>query len=127
ILGGSCKIKLSQRAALARIGKGAIRMVLRKSRLVTGVLVAALVTTLTGCGQGNTTPEVPKTQETQQEASVQPEEKKFDLEWTVQPTLGTIKGDYHRIEERFRQGHLGTLEVVKNDGEIVHVEFNETT
>lgn len=102
-------------------------MVLRKRRLVTGVLVAALVTTLTGCGQGNATPEVPKTQETQQEASAQPEEKKFDLEWTVQPKLGIIKGDYYKIEERFRQGHLGTLEVVKNNGEIVHVEFNETT
>ncbi|NMA69594.1 MAG: FMN-binding protein [Desulfitobacterium sp.] len=101
-------------------------MVLRKRRLITGVLIAAMATMLTGCGQGSTTPEEPKTQETQN-VSAQPEEKKFDLEWSVQPKLGIIKGDYYKIEERFRQGHLGTLEVVKNDGEIVHVEFNERT
>lgn len=47
--------------------------------------------------------------------------------WTVQPKEGVIKGDYYKIEERFRQGHLGTLEVVKNNDELVHVEFNELT
>ena len=50
-----------------------------------------------------------------------------DLEWDAQPTLGLIKGDYYKVEERFRQGHLGVLEVVKNDGKIVEVEFNEMT
>lgn len=50
-----------------------------------------------------------------------------DLEWDAQPTLGLIKGDYYKIEERFRQGHLGILEVVQNDGKIVEVEFNEMT
>lgn len=50
-----------------------------------------------------------------------------DLEWDAQPTLGLIKGDYYKIEERFRQGHLGVLEVVQNDGKIVEVEFNEMT
>ena len=30
--------------------------------------------------------------------------------WTVQPKEGVVKGDYYKIEERFRQGHLGTLE-----------------
>ena len=47
--------------------------------------------------------------------------------WTVQPKEGVVKGDYYKIEERFRQGHLGTLEVVKNNGKLVHVEFNELT
>lgn len=47
--------------------------------------------------------------------------------WTVQPKEGLIKGEYYEIKERFRQGHLGTLEVVKDKGEIVHVEFNELT
>ena len=47
--------------------------------------------------------------------------------WTVQPKEGVIKGDYYKIEERFRQGHLGTLEVVKNNDKLVHVEFNELT
>ncbi|WP_460292454.1 FMN-binding protein [Clostridium tertium] len=51
----------------------------------------------------------------------------IDLEWDAQPTLGLIKGDYYKIEERFRQGHLGILEVVQNDGKIVEVEFNEMT
>lgn len=100
-------------------------MVLGKRSLLTGVLLAAMVTTITGCGQESTATEAPKTQEAQN-VSVQPEEKKFDLEWSIQPKLGITKGDYYKIEERFRQGHLGSLEVVKNDGKIVHVEFNET-
>lgn len=29
----------------------------------------------------------------------------FPLEWTAQPPLGMITGDYYRVEERFRQGH----------------------
>lgn len=51
----------------------------------------------------------------------------FDLEWDAQPQLGIVKGDYYKVEERFRQGHLGTLEVVQNDGKLVEVEFNELT
>lgn len=47
--------------------------------------------------------------------------------WSVQPKQGIVKGDYYKVEERFRQGHLGTLEVVKNNGKLVHVEFNELT
>ena len=47
--------------------------------------------------------------------------------WTVQSKEGVVKGDYYKIEERFRQGHLGTLEVVKNNGKLVHIEFNELT
>ncbi len=54
-------------------------------------------------------------------------EKAIDLEWDAQPTLGIIKGDYYKVEERFRQGHLGVLEVVQNDNKIVEVEFNEMT
>lgn len=50
-----------------------------------------------------------------------------DLEWTAQPKLGLIKGDYYKIEERFRQGHLGILEVVKEGDKLVHIEFNEMT
>lgn len=48
-------------------------------------------------------------------------------DWSVQPKLGIIKGDYYKNEKRFRQGHLGILEVVKNDDKIVLVEFNEIT
>lgn len=54
-------------------------------------------------------------------------EAEFSLEWDAQPQLGIIKGDYYKVEERFRQGHLGTLEVVQNDGKLVEVEFNELT
>ncbi|MGL4736201.1 MAG: hypothetical protein ACRCW2_01990 [Cellulosilyticaceae bacterium] len=50
-----------------------------------------------------------------------------DLDWDAQPQLGIIKGDYYKIEERFRQGHLGIFEVVKNGDQIVKVEFNELT
>lgn len=52
----------------------------------------------------------------------------IDLDWSIQPSLGTIKGNYYVESERFRQGHLGILEVVVNDdGEIILVEFNEQT
>ena len=44
-----------------------------------------------------------------------PKKEKPVLEWSVQPQLGIIKGDYYKNEKRFRQGHLGTLEVVKKD------------
>lgn len=27
--------------------------------------------------------------------------------WSVQPKQGIVKGDYYKVEERFRQGHLG--------------------
>lgn len=50
-----------------------------------------------------------------------------DLEWSAQPELGIVKGDYFKEEERFRQGHLGMVEVVVNEGKIVKVEFNENT
>ena len=53
--------------------------------------------------------------------------KKPELEYSAQPKLGIIKGDYYKNEKRFRQGHLGTLEVVKDNGKIVLVEFNELT
>ncbi len=58
----------------------------------------------------------------------QPEtEEAAVLEWTAQPKLGITKGDYYAVEERFRQGHMGIVEVVVLEDEIVKVEFNETT
>ena len=35
-------------------------------------------------------------------------EAEFSLKWDAQPQLGIIKGDYYKVEERFRQGHLET-------------------
>lgn len=55
------------------------------------------------------------------------EDDSFDLEWTVQPGLGLLKGNYFYDEEKFRQGHIGSLTVVTNDNnELIFVEFNET-
>ncbi len=45
--------------------------------------------------------------------------------WTVQPKQGIVKGDYYKVEERFRQGHLGILEVVKDNGKIVECRYDE--
>lgn len=53
--------------------------------------------------------------------------KVINLDWDAKPKLGVIKGDYYKAEERFRQGHLGVLEVVKNEDKIVEVYFNELT
>lgn len=50
-----------------------------------------------------------------------------EMNWSVQPRLGIIKGDYYRAERLFRQGHMGSFEVVRDGDEIVFVEFNERT
>lgn len=53
------------------------------------------------------------------------------LFWTVQPPLGIISGDYYRAENWFAphydgdKGYHGILEVVRKDGRLVWVEFNE--
>ncbi len=102
-------------------------MDVKKSKLFTGLVAAVLVVTMAGCS-----PKKPEksektdatTQATQEAPASAPVTK---LDWSVQPKLGITKGDYYKIEERFRQGHLGILEVVKNEGRIVLVEFNERT
>lgn len=66
--------------------------------------------------------------------------EQINLEWTVQPPKGLLKGDYYRMEERFPPyykgipgqfpddpGHLGIVEVVKADGKIIWIELNEIT
>lgn len=51
--------------------------------------------------------------------------------WSVQPPPGLLSGEYYRGEMRFGRnfeanpGHLGVLEVVRKDGRIIFVEFNE--
>ena len=53
------------------------------------------------------------------------------LSWTVQPPKGLVKGSYFREEARFSScfpgdpGHLGILEVVEQNGQLVMVQFNE--
>lgn len=47
--------------------------------------------------------------------------------WDATPEDGLIKGDYYKVEERFRQGHLGTLEAIVDNDKIIHVYFNEYT
>lgn len=62
------------------------------------------------------------------------------VKWTVQPPAGMLKGQYYRLEKRFPPyyegvegqfpsdpGHLGIVEVVKQDGKIIFVELNEVT
>lgn len=51
----------------------------------------------------------------------------YDKGWTVQPKIGITKGDYYKMEELFRQGHISTLEVVMQDDHYELIEFNETT
>ena len=53
------------------------------------------------------------------------------LFWTVQPPMGLVKGDYYRAENWFAphfpgdKGYHGILEVVRRDGTLQMVEFNE--
>ncbi len=47
--------------------------------------------------------------------------------WDASPKEGLIKGDYYKAEERFRQGHMGIFELIKDaDNNIAFVQFNET-
>jgi len=106
-------------------------MAMKRSKLMKGLLIASLVITVVGCSQKeiNTTPETQSAVETKEQVTETKDSgiEMTELDWSIQPKLGIIKGDYYRIEERFRQGHLGILEVVKNDDQIVQVEFNEMT
>lgn len=101
----------------------------KRVRLIKAVTVLTLVLALGGCATKGAevvnTPEkeTPKVEEPVKDIGI----VTTDLDWSIQPKLGITKGDYYRIEERFRQGHLGILEVVKNEDEIVLVEFNELT
>ncbi|MCC5890729.1 MAG: hypothetical protein JJU01_09165 [Alkalibacterium sp.] len=53
--------------------------------------------------------------------------RETEREWSAQPELDLVKGDYYKTEERFRQGHMGTFELVEHNGDIVHVQFDEMT
>ncbi len=70
--------------------------------------------------------EKPAKEDATTSASVEPVEV-IELDWDATPKAGITKGDYFKEEERFRQGHLGIMEVVVNDGKIVKAEFNENT
>ncbi|GEN56149.1 hypothetical protein GCM10012290_06970 [Halolactibacillus alkaliphilus] len=101
------------------------------------VLAFSLMLLLSACGTANdaqvedTETDAVETEDNGADAtSVATENANYEmttLDWSAQPPTGLIKGDYYYTEERFRQGHLGTLEVVKNDDGIVYVEFNEMT
>lgn len=56
-------------------------------------------------------------------------DERFNLEWSIQPQLGLIKGDYFYQEARFRQGHIGSMLVVVDSAhrdDVLLAEFNES-
>lgn len=82
-----------------------------KSKILKGLIITGLAITIVGCStKGDKTPIGDNTPVKVEKPGVEVTE----LAWSVQPKIGIIKGDYYRIEERFRQGHLGILEIVKN-------------
>lgn len=93
---------------------------LRKTLSVALIAIVAIATV--GC-----TKEEAKKPETDASTQASAVPEVTNLEWDAQPQLGIIKGDYYLVEERFRQGHLGSLEVVVKDNNIELVEFNEAT
>ena len=53
----------------------------------------------------------------------------FKLQWSIQPQLGLLKGDYYYQEARFRQGHMGSVAIVtdsNNAKDVIFAEFNES-
>lgn len=103
-------------------------MIKRNNVLKTGMIILGSALIMTGCSG-----EAPKEKVEEEKPEVSQEVESdsgievIGLDWSVQPKLGIIKGDYYRTEERFRQGHLGVLEVVKDGDDLVHIEFNEQT
>ncbi len=97
-------------------------MAIRSSKFKQAALLLILALGLTACGTSEATEPTSETPEAAVEASVEEA-----LAWDIQPPLGIVKGDYYYAEERFRQGHMGMLEIVKQDDAIVYVEFNEIT
>lgn len=92
--------------------------------LIATVLCGSMIFSLVACQQKE------KEEAAAVDATTQASAEQFEvisLDWDAQPKLGIIKGDYYKAEERFRQGHLGVLEVVKNEDKIVDVYFNELT
>jgi len=51
--------------------------------------------------------------------------KNKDSYWSALPEEGIISGDYYRIEKTSDSGKSASLEVIKNNTEIVKVEYNE--
>ncbi len=110
-------------------------MAINNSKIVIGLIITSLMIIITGCAPKEVVSKeievVSEEVDTVSEATVDESSEAYlnltDLEWSIQPYLGIIKGNYYKIEERFRQGHLGILEIVKNEDEIVNVEFNEMT
>ena len=99
-----------------------------KSKALKLLMLAGLVISLSACGAAEA--QKPAEEEAKASAPVQEstaESTENELEWDIQPPLGIVKGDYYAIEERFRQGHLGMLEIVKNEDKLVYIEFNEIT
>lgn len=111
-----------------------IHMAFRGSKIASSILIIALALGLSACGSNetNTAAEEAAAPIEKAEAPVEAQAEETQAEeeaivWDIQPPLGIVKGDYYYAEERFRQGHLGMLEIVKNNDEIVYVEFNEMT
>lgn len=106
-------------------------MSLFRGKLGMGLILTLLIIVLVGCGSEKVVEEPVATTDVDAVAEATTDEtagiEMTELEWSIQPQLGIIKGDYYRIEERFRQGHLGVLEIIKNEDMIVKVEFNELT
>lgn len=96
-------------------------MLKKKISILVGTAALGLILTVTGCTAA------PKSEVETPAEEVEVETEVQAADWSIQPKLGIVKGDYYRVEERFRQGHLGILEAVKADDEMVHVEFNEMT
>lgn len=103
-------------------------MMNKKDLLKMGSIALGFAIFTTGCGAkgGDVKEEVKEEPKQAVETSVEKEDD-FKLEWSIKPELGIKKGTYYRAEERFRQGHLGILEVIKDGDKIVEVEFNEMT
>lgn len=108
-----------------------------KRKMISTAIAAALLLSVVGCSSTDkaaqpeqtpvqTSTPAPSDANAAASANAAPIEV-TKLDWSAQPPLELIKGDYYKVEERFRQGHLGTLEVVKNDNKLVHIEFNEMT
>lgn len=53
------------------------------------------------------------------------EEKLKQMFWSPKPSVGFVKGDYYHAEATFDEGHLASVDIVKDGDKIVFAELDE--
>lgn len=67
----------------------------------------------------------PRYVRTPNEIQVDQDAKNKRMQWTIQPPLGIVEGEFYRATKDFAGGYIATTDLVIDKGNVVHVEMNE--